>query len=59
MQATRTAPTPVRHQLDDGIHALDGHERPVVSLMTRLATRLASTLHATATLSWATGKAIG
>lgn len=51
--------TRLRHEIDDGIHAFDGHQLTVVSRMSRLTAHMASTLHATPPLTLTTCQAIG
>ena len=36
VQAVLAMATRVRHEIDDGVHALDGHQRPMMSRMPRL-----------------------
>jgi hypothetical protein len=55
----RALPTGLRCEVDDHIHALGGHERPMVPRMPGLTAGPAPTLHAPTTLTSPTGEAIG
>ncbi len=59
VQAARALATRLRHEIDDRIHALDGHQLTVMPGMSRLTAGLASTLHATATFTGSTREAVG
>ena len=51
--------TRVRHEIDDRIHALDGHQWAMVSRMPGLTAGRAPTLRATPTHTWPAREAIG
>lgn len=59
VQAARAVATRLRGKVHDRIHALDGHQRPMVARMARLPARFASTPRATPPPPLVTREAIG
>jgi hypothetical protein len=59
VQGVRALATDVRDEIDERLHALDGHERAVVARVARLPAGLAPTLHAPAALALVAREAIG
>ena len=59
VQTMMAVTTRVRHEIDDGIHAPDGDQRPRVSRMARLSAQVASTLRAATPFAWTAGETIG
>jgi hypothetical protein len=59
VQAVLALTTRGRHEVDDRLHAIGGHERSMVSGMSRLTAGLSPTLPAATPLTLSASKAIG
>ena len=59
VQAVGAVAARLRHQIDNRIDALDGHQLPMMPRMPRLSPGLTSTLHVTPPLTLLTREAIG